>query len=426
MISFFGKTSGDTWCLDGQLPTQDRYIFFIGCPLVLIATSTLIIGSLKFKELRQQPGDIILGIAVSDFILALHWLSIAIWPEDANDGSSFCTSTGAVGTFAGLSEYLYNIAFNIYLIVSLRNALKQDKIPKKSFHAVVLSISLGVLIALLYLGKIGKTLVKTCSIKSRCETDFFNYIGPLIVTCYVLVGFYTYYYVHKNAPKCKNSHSKRAEFLMYYLRYIVASTIIYMFISATNFLSPVLNVDHPTSVFTPIVNSLYNASKLASPLILSFIRFRDPLIRKLIMKTLAFYKRTLTNAPLTTTLMNNEAANQQQAANQVISNENDENDNNDQFIFNQLQSNRKIEITYTLLSCVLYGDLSQRNSIKDLATITDRKSKNLYKHERMFQVNDDIVKAEIPKVRHELNKNNINVMPGTLKAYAPRSLHAVP
>ena len=384
---------------------------------MLIATSTLIYGFYKFKELRRQPGDIILGIAVSDFVLALHWLSIAINPDGVNN-PNYCLGTGSVGTFVGATEYFYNIAFNIYLILSLRNALKQDKIPKKSIHVGVLTASLLTLIFLLHGHKIGKTFVKTCSIIARCDQPVINYIWPpATVMLYVILGSYTYLYVKKNAPRCANSNAQRAKFLLYYLKYIMASTIVYAFICFLNILSPIMNNNLPGSIFTEVTNSLYNISRLGSPLILSIVRFRDPFIQRILKKAI-FGERALDSTKsLGVSLIAGEVVDQQQTEIQIKSAGDEENDN--QFIFNQLQSTRKVEITYTLLSCVLFGEQTQRSTIRGQETVAERKANNLYKHEIIYHVSDDIVKAELPQVKKELNKNSINIMPGTLKAYAP-------
>lgn len=73
----------------------------------------------------------------------------------------------------------------------------------------------------------------------------------------------------------------------YYLRYTIASSIIFFFTALANFLSGVFTKGTTGAL---VVQSIGNASKLCTPLVLSFIRYKDPLIEK-VMKRLVFFWR---------------------------------------------------------------------------------------------------------------------------------------
>jgi len=384
---------------DQLLSTQDRFIFWIGGTLAFLATLFLVIGSLRFKELRKQPGDLIVGIALSDMALAIHWLILATWYEKVSD-PAFCHFTGSLGIVAGASEYFYNIAFNFFLITSLRNALKQARIPKKTFHTITLSLSAIFLIVLYYQGKVGRTSVGTCSIiSSDSQGGFSKYLASMIVGSYAFVGLYTLYYIRKNAPKCAQSHNKRTHFILYYSRYIIASIIIYSSIAVTNFLTIKFNLAW--------VNSLYNIAKLCSPLVLSFIRYNDPLIKRIMIQTIFFWRK-----PAAEPTHNNSISD-------PLIHLNSSNTHENEFVFNVLSAERRVEIVYTLLSCVLYSDYIERNHAKLSSTVIDMKESNPYKHQRLHQIGDNAIRYLFPAIKDELDRVKYSVLPGTLKVYAP-------
>src|SRR4051794_24672683 len=93
----FMNLSGEKDCATAKLSDADRFTFWIGGTLVMFSTLFLIIGNIRFKELRKQPGDLILGIALSDFALSIHWIVLAIWPDQVED-ELFCKINGVVGT----------------------------------------------------------------------------------------------------------------------------------------------------------------------------------------------------------------------------------------------------------------------------------------------------------------------------------------
>jgi len=385
---------------DQFLTTQDRFIFWIGGTLALLATLFLVIGSIRFKDLRKQPGDLIVGIALSDMALAIHWLTLATWYEHVTI-PEFCHTVGALGVFAASSEYFYNIAFNFFLITSLRNALKQARIPQKTFHMVTLSLSAIFLIVLFHQGKIGRTAVGTCSIiPSDNQGGFAKNLASVIVGSYAFVGLFTLYYIRKNAPKCAQSHSKRTHFILYYSRYIIASIIIYSSIAVTNFLTVQFNLAW--------VNSLYNIVKLCGPIVLSFIRYNDPLIKKIMIRTIFFWKKPVPSQSIQDPLI----IHAYDTHSKSVASENE-------FVFNALSAERRVEIIYTLLSCVLYSDYIERNQARISSNIIDMKENNPYKHQRLHQIGDNAIRYLFPEIKDELDRVKYSVLPGTLKVYAP-------
>jgi len=400
----------------------NRILFIIGGSIVAVATFFLMLGAFKFKELRRQPGDLVLGVAFFDFCLALHWITLAIFggsgPIDPE--SSFCKLNGAFGSLAGIGEYLYNVFFSAFLVESMRNALKQDKIPKKTFHVLGIAGSIGITLGLLGMNKIGKTYAGTCSLKSPRDPDSVTSLfGPIIAFSYAVVGGFTYRYIKKNAPKCATAHSKRSEFLIYYNRYIKFASFIFLAIAGLNFWTlknGALEEDWTHKVEESFskaaVTFAFNFSKLCSPLVLSFIRYKDPLITKYMKKTIFFWKKEEPKRGLEQGLVNGDESTETP----------DLEAQDDEFILNALSADKRKEMVYTLLSCVLFADHTQRNagnsSRKDEVQFVEKHPKHQYKHRKTYQINDSI-STNIPAIQNALETNRVSILAGSFKVVAP-------
>jgi len=423
-LSQFSAASLELECLsDAKLMLLERCIFFAGATLIILGTLILLVAAIRFKEVRSQPGDIILAIAISDMLLAVHWLVLSIWPDKVDD-ETFCVTLGALGIFAGLSEFLYNTAFSIFLMISLRNSLTQAKIPKRIFHFATFIIT-GLYIAYAVIHKeIGKTWVGTCSVKSSCSPHFYDYAGVGIVAVYAIIGIATFCYVRKNAPQCARAHSKRTRFLLYYLCYIITSIIIYSVIAGINLMQAYISENFSDSTndhSIRMLRSLFNIATLCSPLVLSIVRFNDPLIRKAMRRTLCCYRKRPSSshivAPLIQTEMRTES---------ILSSNRDQNESSMssfEFTFNQLNYNRKLELTYTLISCIIYAHYEKIFKVTAMTQSmknVERNVKDPYKQEKTFLIDDESIKKDLPAVREELERKRVNILPGSLTVYAPK------
>jgi len=405
-------------CLDKvtRMSEVDRFIFLFGGALTAFITFFLIFGSVRFKQLRKQPGDLVIAIAINDFILSVHWIVLAVQPTNIND-QDFCRTLGGIGTFAGMTSFLYNVSFSIYLTSTLRNALKQDKIPQIAFHLANLIISGAVLF--LIRNFLGKTLVGTCSIKSACSVDIVSYLGPFIALLYCVLGIFTYLYVRRNAPICAKVHEQRTQFLNYYLRYNIMCSLIYFLIASTHIL--VNTVVIPQKLKTGRsdyiwINSLYNIAKLCSPLVLSIIRFNDPQIKKFWIKTFccSSKKSHTTKNDLAQPLKEDEEDPRKQL-------EDGRETTNNEFVLNELSKTKRIQLVYTFLSCVLYNNqfprtIRRRSSTTRTANDNDNEP---YKHNQVFLIEDKDIKADVPNAKEELEQKGFSILPGSLKVYSP-------
>jgi len=82
-----------------------------------------------------------------------------------------------------------------------------------------------------------------------------------------------------------------------------------------------------------------------------------------------------------------------------------------------LPKHRKIELTYTLISCMLYSAKCGVNGETD--NIHNRRSYHRYRHERFFLVNKDEITGVLPPLKEELEKTRYTILNGTFRVYAP-------
>ena len=129
-----------------QITELNYYVFIFASPVGAAFSFFLIYTYIKIKQCRTQPGDLFLGVSISDFILCVHWFLSAlvspfgIWKEPIQSEGTFCQINAFFSTSAGQLEFLYNSCFCIYMFMILKNALFQSRVLKKSFHVMAIGI----------------------------------------------------------------------------------------------------------------------------------------------------------------------------------------------------------------------------------------------------------------------------------------------
>lgn len=114
--------------------------FVILAPICAFLALLMLIIHVSFRPLRESPGDIIIAISISDFLLAVHWI-ITYWMPESRSGCS-CLANGIFTVFVGLLDFLYNVCFVMYLKQTLRYVLTKVKIMKPAYyHGIILSVS---------------------------------------------------------------------------------------------------------------------------------------------------------------------------------------------------------------------------------------------------------------------------------------------
>ena len=284
-----------------QIDVYDTIVFFIlGIPS-LILSCILIIGFLKHKKLRESPGDIILMISIGGLFLSCHWVLTGLFSghifDDLSNNDYFCLSNAVVSVFCGSMIYLYNIAFCVYLMASLRNVLKASIVPRKILHFTSISLSAGYVALCSFTNSLGKSIYGTCSIKyepsDSALSNPIKYLGLVIV--YSVISCWSYFYIRARQPKVPNTNkrARRAKvFLNHYLKFVILNSFIWLVIGLSYLLGMIYRPDDdPESDVTlvaHIVASFGNISKMLYIFIVLLIRLTDPLIARTMKKVVFF------------------------------------------------------------------------------------------------------------------------------------------
>ena len=133
------------------------YVFIFTTPFSILFSFFIIGTFFKYKECRVQPGDLMLGISVSDFFLSIHWLVSALFSKHGPfkhvisnmADSAVCKVNSIFSTGAGVNSFLYNASFCICIIMMIRKPLDHtEKKYKKYFH--IFSVIVVILFVLIY------------------------------------------------------------------------------------------------------------------------------------------------------------------------------------------------------------------------------------------------------------------------------------
>ena len=174
-----------------ELTPTDRILFLVGCPASIVFSLILIIGFIKCKNLRKRPGDLILGISISDLCLSMIWFIIAVNLE--NNICETYPKIAMFGIFVAVNSYLYNCWLCIYFIKDLQNVIKQSKIPTHLCHYINIIAAATVAVYLNYNNELETTLYGICLLKN--SPYYMIYLDVLIMVFYIFIHVFTFIYI---------------------------------------------------------------------------------------------------------------------------------------------------------------------------------------------------------------------------------------
>ncbi len=116
-----------------------------------------------------MPGDIIFCISLSDSILSIHWFLFAIYNlkngRSPESDSNFCQVNAVFSIMAGTGEFIYNVAFCVYLRIKITEVLRMNSKLRLILHGLCVSIVILIPLLAKLTGKTGLSLYGTCSFK---------------------------------------------------------------------------------------------------------------------------------------------------------------------------------------------------------------------------------------------------------------------
>lgn len=282
---------------DYKLDVFDTYSFIMISPVSALASLVLFIAHVVSKELRKQPGDLILMISFSEFILSIHFFLVAYATSYISTGtqedSFFCKANSFMAVTSQVMEFCYSISFLIHIYFTINSSIQKGFIPKKIYHVMtMLIVAISVAITLSIRGKdpYGICSLKVGRLHDGKQTGvlFSLIFSTLCLLIGVFLAIFVLIYTQKKLPKFGKelSHLTR-DFLNYYKTYIKACIMIWLIIFGS-FIAQIFGEDQRLLVeeqkngFGILfdIGRVGNTAKVLVPLIFFFVRIQDPLIRK--------------------------------------------------------------------------------------------------------------------------------------------------
>lgn len=117
------------------LSTSDSNIIKVITPFSIISSVLIVVFYSCFRNTREQPGDIILGIAISQVFLIAGFLSTVVYNimnplppigsyNIPQSFETFCKISGYLIILPFCIEFIYNVSFCIFFIVTVKNVFK--------------------------------------------------------------------------------------------------------------------------------------------------------------------------------------------------------------------------------------------------------------------------------------------------------------
>lgn len=415
-------------------------IVFVSLGIVtFFSTSFIILTFIKYPQMREPPGDIILGISISESILTIHWILSAgrflTYPGDPPVSSGqFCQFNAFFSMIAGAFEFLYNCCFCIFVIYKVKSVLKGVTINQKLFHIPCFIITFLIILIMELTESLGKNLFGTCSIKAVSKIPL---IGPLLFLIYVILAMSTIFYFKKYVPNEERFRQYREEFLNYYYKYVKACAIIWSILAICNIVA-VANCYSKNGGLAGfnIFLTIGNIAKLFTPLVLSFLRYQDPFLNTKVRRFFRKVKCWFLRKQATNTIINEKFLMEEQKVGEikknnpfefpdkqmevVIKNSPLESGSviDDQDIWlNILKNEIKVQFTYTMLAGILLNYKNVRGAL-EISTNVEHQSFNTKKR---YPITCETLKRYLPNVINELNEKSYNTFSANMIVYAPEA-----
>lgn len=281
--------------LENELDAFDTYMYLFFGPIGIFLSMVLLVIHICFKDLRKQPGDLIVMISLSELLLCAHWTMSAskttYVSSSYTEDSTFCKINMYMASISAAMDTCYNVCFLLYVVFAIKNSIKTIFMPKYTFHLFAITVS--TIMVFLKHQKLGRNAYGTCSVVLDGK-DLIE--GGIVFLLIIILCITVYRFASKSLSLAGPKQSKlKREFLSYYGGYI--KTYLTMTILATlSFVSQYFSIKgqdgdeeglaHERShsyIFS--LGRTANAFKLLTPICMFFIRIKDPLIEKAMNKS---------------------------------------------------------------------------------------------------------------------------------------------
>lgn len=271
----------------------DAYAYMVICPLGILTALGLFLGHLFSKELRKSPGDIVMMITVAELLLSSHWFTTALKTQfmtsDDSLSSPFCTFEAYLALIGGTMETFYNFAFLLFILFQVRY-LNAKKIKTMYLHIFALGSTTATVIYQSVKKNMGRNKYGSCSVANVSTSSLISGGALILVIFSMAIGVVSY--TNKVLPQHTKELAKlKRNFVNFYKTYIYM--IIYLWglifmnflcqnigVNENNYKLKQKAINYSFRGFLFNLGKLGNLSKALTPVLLFYVRLRDPLIKQ--------------------------------------------------------------------------------------------------------------------------------------------------
>lgn len=282
-----------------RMTKTDSLIILIMAPFAILSVLFVIITSFYYSKLLENPGDIILALAINELIKIVNYVINAIYYFSFENGpfnnSSFCQFSGSVLVVSHYVEDYYNIIFCLFILLRIRYLLKEVRIPPLFYHIFLVLVIILIVFLLKYDGRIGKNYTGVCGLKACINAWSFTVNGIQVLNI-ILVTITLRYFI-KKLPSTANIRKIKAEIINYLGIYLIGQTFCRIFYEIFLFLLQINSYEWKSTNFRNY-QFLLHLKMLFTPLLLLIMRYNHLFMADIVSKIFFcknFYQNFLSN-----------------------------------------------------------------------------------------------------------------------------------
>jgi len=401
----------------------------------IIFTLFIIIGYIKIKDMREQPGDIVLGVAISDIIFCVALILENINDIEAEfsseDADGDCMVYGILKTISLFLVSFYHISFSVFYLVMLKGSLKSQDLPWYLYHIFPFLATFALSYYYYHDAGIGRNIYGFCGTKTAPGLTFpiISY-GGVVITTIILTCF-----IKKYLPKNERISSLRSTFLRFYLKFVIILVLSYLvngiLDAQTGEIVKAFVEDDTSFELIRRLNTIKNLKSVIigiNPLVLSLARLVDPLMKHHWKKLFESCKnRVRRNTRFPSLLDPRKVSLDLASVQRQIENKS--------HIF-QFQHSRKVQAVYSLLASIHYfwnikeEKKEQKENSRKPTNVKYEVENELYyikeaSIKEVFPIEKDLMIKAIPELIEEMEKRNYDFDPGNFTVHAPEIFNEI-
>jgi len=437
------ECSDDCSCDFGSYQTTGLVLDLSFSFLGFLASMAIIVNSFSIKEMREPPGDILLGFSIASALLCILWTLQAflmLFDENMIEPEGvICLYISYADVLASSFLYAYNFLFFAFFYYLTRTSLKVSNIPSYAPH--ILSI-LGILIFFGFtfvksqssdVQYFGMSVYGQCNFKSTKDTTF-PILGLLF---YSMWPFFMYAATKQSLADCKKVKKARYSFLKDYFLYVactsgvgVGVSLISLYVAENlDTIDKDIEDDNKLNIFMRLAGTIL---RVLRPLILVGVRLVDASLREYWEQTFWFPKlccclRKKTNLSdsqmsLVGEVEKEDLDGKKTFVTMMTFKTIHKKLKNNPFLY-EIQQAIKVQVLYSILSSIhCFWRISKRGMMNNYAISSEGikidNNKMVMQTEKV-DINDEILKRELPEMMREIQKRNYKLIGGRLTVHAP-------